>query len=1169
MQLVNMEVDRHGTDARCYLGPFSAGLNAICGPRGSGKTTLLGWLRQIAAERYGLDYGRTRRDIPLGMSGSLTIRDRGRTFRAINTRDGHTDYNQSDGTGLEHLHASGWAASSGASSRTWLSPTQREAFSGLTAAHGAADTEAELLGLAQRLGMQTSDANHPSQASSQLEARRIEIVNQLARIGSLSASREELLARREDLEAELVRARGHASQPTRADAANPDRLDARWIAAKEDLEATTAEISAIDQQLAQRQADLKLFETNNAAVEVSVSYRAQLQEMDDRLNRWRRTLRDLRAHRQSIETNATDLRLDEQVGDQLAPTKQPDPRGALRALEASILSSRKQLDEMVGRGGSESTRQSGEYEVVRQPDGQTRLVCTDTHRTVTETSPLPDLLRLMQKDLYEVCQQLARHQAQAASEKLANQTSQLQRAEAELLASVEKLIEERASLLRKIAVEHDLSLEKLTLAFGQWSQCQDHPNLQQWLLQDESSRQPKLGSASMEDRHRLLEEIESLRSRRQQLQLHCDQCRRQLRDADVHHRSSLVAGAEASSLPIENDLSNQLHAVIDDLNRQAEHDRLTAELSDIQRRLSIPASSGRHDVFAANVNSHIKAMMGPFSPAGAERRYRGNAPRQYDPVDGVISDLAVEYETYEKTVPSSIVRIAQRLAIAEGLAARGEAICLVLDETLDNLSATAQRRVLEHLAIVAEHGQQIVVMTCDERIAQDVRGHRGWVGYIEPVAAEVHRPVDVNQTLAAFANEEEADKWYKPKSTPDHSRDLPARSEYYLTDSSLIEELPSLDSATAARCRGLGVDSIGDLLDTDPAWLADQLDVGDRAVERLQAEANLLCSVRNLRPFDARVLVGAGIRSASQLATIHPGKLLARVEDFLQTDRGRQILSSGSRYELSRIRSWISEAKNGAGRYQRSSHNEAAQYERSRASSTRSSDASTSRDALRSSSRSSGSSRGGDDRRNNSNSRNGSSRNGSSRSRSRSRRERESSDSQYSVVGRNGSSSSSRTQMRVAQTHEETASASLKFYLDPSSPVVDAPTIGPRMAERLAKHGVFTVAHLLAANPASLADKLNNRRVDADIVHAWQLQAQLVCRIPNLRGHDAQMLVACDIHSPEILAAMEADSVLQSVTEFARTSDGQRVLRGSKEPDLAEVNDWIAWSRKSRVLNAA
>ena len=497
-----------------------------------------------------------------------------------------------------------------------------------------------------------------------------------------------------------------------------------------------------------------------------------------------------------------------------------------------------------------------------------------------------------------------------------------------------------------------------------------------------------------------------------------------------------------------------------------------------------------------------------------------------------------------------------------------------------------------------------MILTGDERIASMVNHQGGYTTYLH--ATNLSPTIDVNRQLTAYANDHEADKWYQPFVEPNRTRTT-TRSEYYLRDQSLIEDLPAIDPSAAARCRAVGVDRIGDLIDVDPHWLAEQVrleTITSGTVANWQALASLLCSVRNLRPFDARVLVGAGVRSSRQLSEMHPSRLLERVENFLTTERGRSILRSGSSYELSRITSWIAAAKNSNGRYARSSfdedardgyvstrsqtgaslrngvagrHSESRDYDQEGYSegTQRSSNSRTSR---------SGSSRRGSRRSSRSGSLNGSSRNGSSgNGRSVTRRSR----TTYPVVDREGRERTwerreydtrqrePRT-LRTRTEHESTTNENgnsspvrLKFYLELASPVVDAPSIGPRMAARLEKFGILTVDQLLAANPESLADKLNHRRVDAGTIRAWQDQARLVCRIPNLRGHDAQMLVACEMTSPEELASMSAESVLSQVLAFARTVEGQRILRGSKEPDLAEVNDWIAWAASCRSIHAA
>jgi hypothetical protein len=141
--------------------------------------------------------------------------------------------------------------------------------------------------------------------------------------------------------------------------------------------------------------------------------------------------------------------------------------------------------------------------------------------------------------------------------------------------------------------------------------------------------------------------------------------------------------------------------------------------------------------------------------------------------------------------------------------------------------------------------------------------------------------------------------------------------------------------------------------------------------------------------------------------------------------------------------------------------------------------------------------------------------------------------------------------------------------LDLSSPVVDAPSIGPRVAEKLETIGINTVEQFIVASAEMLASRLDTKRVDAATIRNWQDQARLVCRIPNLRGHDAQLLVACKVTSPEELARMSVSSLLAEVTTVAKSTEGQRMLRGSQAPDLAEVTDWIDWATNSRSLSAA
>jgi hypothetical protein len=76
----------------------------------------------------------------------------------------------------------------------------------------------------------------------------------------------------------------------------------------------------------------------------------------------------------------------------------------------------------------------------------------------------------------------------------------------------------------------------------------------------------------------------------------------------------------------------------------------------------------------------------------------------------------------------------------------------------------------------------------------------------------------------------------------------------------------------------------------------------------------------------------------------------------------------------------------------------------------------------------------------------------------------------------------------------------------------------------------------------------------------------MVCRIPNLRGHDAQILVACGVTSPDTLATADPAGLLGRVQQFVQTPEGKRILRNSPAPDLEEVSAWIRWAQQARPL---
>lgn len=144
-----------------------------------------------------------------------------------------------------------------------------------------------------------------------------------------------------------------------------------------------------------------------------------------------------------------------------------------------------------------------------------------------------------------------------------------------------------------------------------------------------------------------------------------------------------------------------------------------------------------------------------------------------------------------------------------------------------------------------------------------------------------------------------------------------------------------------------------------------------------------------------------------------------------------------------------------------------------------------------------------------------------------------------------------------------------RLYLDLSMPVEKAPSIGAKTAAVLENQGIETVGDLLSIDPDRLADRIKDPHIDSYTILTWQMQADLCCTVPGLRGHDAQILTACGISHRDELAAAHADSLLNKVDSFVATPVGERILRGGDRPDLKEVSHWIACANQPPPAKAA
>jgi hypothetical protein len=138
--------------------------------------------------------------------------------------------------------------------------------------------------------------------------------------------------------------------------------------------------------------------------------------------------------------------------------------------------------------------------------------------------------------------------------------------------------------------------------------------------------------------------------------------------------------------------------------------------------------------------------------------------------------------------------------------------------------------------------------------------------------------------------------------------------------------------------------------------------------------------------------------------------------------------------------------------------------------------------------------------------------------------------------------------------------------LSRGSPVVDAPSIGPKTAKRLEAVNIYTIGDLLDADVEETATALNVRYIKAKTLTDWQDQTRLMVDAPGLRVLDSQILVGAGIRNVDDLAKASAKTVLNAATSFLDTPQGARVLWGGENNvDRQEVEGWIGLAKAAQA----
>ncbi|MBU1211466.1 MAG: DUF4332 domain-containing protein [Alphaproteobacteria bacterium] len=139
----------------------------------------------------------------------------------------------------------------------------------------------------------------------------------------------------------------------------------------------------------------------------------------------------------------------------------------------------------------------------------------------------------------------------------------------------------------------------------------------------------------------------------------------------------------------------------------------------------------------------------------------------------------------------------------------------------------------------------------------------------------------------------------------------PAGERYRLALPDAIEAAPSIGPKTAERLGGLGLLTVSDLMQADPAKIAANLGdsrINAATVEGWQDESRLMLTIPGLRVTQSQLLVGAGYRYTEDIAEAEPESLAADILAFAATHSGRRLLRDGEPPDIEKIKAWIDAA---------------------------------------------------------------------------------------------------------------------------------------------------------------------------------------------------------------------------------------------------------------------
>jgi len=1105
VRISSLRIDRFGVWQSLELNAFNDGLNVIYGPPGSGKTTVAQFLRAML---FGFGDEVRQRYIPVdsrGAGGSVTLR--GQFGRETVQR-----YDDGNHQGRLIIESEDGQIVGEHRLRELLAGVPESLFDRVFAP-GLLDrlNIGKLVdgAIAHGFDLIGSHGDEPrlGKAKQELASKR----QSLAAVANHGKPIEELLNRSRNLQLE-IEALGASARERR------ELLNRRLSKMALDISEVEQQLEELNWQLIDVEEDIKAHQEERRRKEEAIRQtksqqerllakrREQLADMDAKLERWGRVLED-------VETRAARLKQDPRADEPSAILGNADPRRYLRRLEESVDRLQKAVA-AIGPADDALHCQCGQLQSILGP-----------------------ALQSMRDDVYRLCSQLTRWETTSLWTEGDGELHQLRRCETELRQAIRGLSLRRQELAAETGHADPVANHH---AHDDLCQCIGHPP--HICVDCACQAKPPLDE---EEALAVLDgEIRQLVRRRDEIRMDVDMTKealQQSRERIEQLRFEEDRDPENERRKLKQQELERVQKQIRDAEKQRE---MTAEIAKLEEEIRVLESSIRESSVLREASDVLRRLT-----VGKLHRISVAADRSVWICDQRGNRLVYDHLG---SVARDQIYLSLCVALVAAGAREGIHLPLVLSDGLINFDSQGAEAIAAFLSDFAQRGHQVFLFTRHRYIADLFRSLNVPVRELPQFAMEKTEVVE-NTTSPPGAVDSPA--WNAeefPGELTDRVRselsDEPGTAstadndestdDCFLMESSPIQDAPSIDSATAERLRKIEVLVVGDLLRLDVEDAADRLryaGITAGMLRRWQAEALLTCRIVRLRPYDARILVACGITDPDQLARIDAGELCRRVEAFGSTSTGQTVLRSGTGYELSRVTKWI-------------------QLANSRRHGQWSSDRRSTRD------RSHAPLDGTEPSRQ-------TGRRGHDRSAREGREGRERTEGRERQSLRASSSRGSRSGPVVLKMDQ--GKEDWKFHLGTADPIEDAPSIGPRTAERFGTVGIKTVADFLQADPEATAKRLDYRRINADAIRRWQQQTALACRIPQMRGHDAQILVACGITDPEALAKMDAQALWEEVEPFVKTNEGKRIIRNGKAPDFEEVYSWIQWAGHARELRAA